>query len=395
MANLYLRPVENQVRLLDAKPAVAVCIVPDEVYLNCRPKSYVAVPSDEVRTADERRMLKSAIDDRRRGQSRMGFLETPSHLEQYGLSPDFRRQLKARIMPCDIPVQIVRESTLDVTDQVRKGEKGTNPLSDRLWNLGTALSTSADESPGKPSGRGTGYATSVSPTVAMAVISERPAAPLRCSLTAATASSSWVSLDPGTPKKDMSFTFGPMPRNDFLRGTIETYQQQDGRPLREVFLHARSGIDPAEFEGFKNACPPGVKLVGIRVRKDRTGPRLFRHDEHPEPTRRGKHPVLRGTFWQRTRRHGLLFTTGFKPRIATYDGWEIPVPLSITVQHGDADLLQVAKDILGLTKLNYNACQLGESQPITVKYSDRIGEILLANPEVPRESWRHNFKFYI
>lgn len=137
-----------------------------------------------------------------------------------------------------------------------------------------------------------------------------------------------------------------------------------------------------------------MKLVGIRVRKDRTGPRLFRHDEHPEPARRGKHPVLRGTFWQRTRRHGLLFTTGFKPRIATYDGWEIPVPLSITVQHGDADLLQVARDILGLTKLNYNACQPGESQPITVKYSDRIGEILLANPEVPRESWLHNFKFY-
>jgi hypothetical protein len=71
------------------------------------------------------------------------------------------------------------------------------------------------------------------------------------------------------------------------------------------------------------------------------------------------------------------------------------VPLSISVQHGDADLIQVARDILGLTKLNYNACKLGESQPITVKYSDRIGEILLANPEVPRSSWRHNLKFFV
>ena len=99
--------------------------------------------------------------------------------------------------------------------------------------------------------------------------------------------------------------------------------------------------------------------------------------------------------WQRTLRHGLLFTTGFKSRIATYDGWEVPVPLSITIQHGTADLAQVAKDILGLTKLNYNACQPGESQPITVKYSDRIGEILLANPELPRKDWRHNFKYYV
>ena len=68
---------------------------------------------------------------------------------------------------------------------------------------------------------------------------------------------------------------------------------------------------------------------------------------------------------------------------------------ALRIQHGEADMVQVATDILGLTKLNYNSCQLGESQPITVKYSDRIGEILLANPEVRREQWRHNFKYYI
>jgi argonaute-like protein implicated in RNA metabolism and viral defense len=182
---------------------------------------------------------------------------------------------------------------------------------------------------------------------------------------------------------------------NLLTGTIETYMAQEGRELKEVFLHARSGLNREEFEGFSEACPEGVKLVGIRVRKDRFGPRLFRHDDHADVTRRGMHPILRGTFWQRTQRHGLLFTSGFKPRIATYDGWEIPIPLSITIQHGDADLIQVATDILGLTKLNYNSCQLGESQPITVKYSDRIGEVLLANPELPREQWRTNFKFYI
>lgn len=395
VANLYLKPFERQVALLDAKPAVAVCIVPDEVYQNCRPKSYVSAPSDETKTTDEKKSLKAAIVDRKRGQQRMEFLETPSHLEQYGLSPDFRRQIKARIMDYDIPVQIIRESTLDVTDQVRKGEKGTNPLSDRLWNVGTALFYKCGRKPWK-----TPWAREGVCYVGLAYRQDdRDSRSACCAAQLFLDSGDGIvfvgEFGPWYSEERREFHLRPDAAERLLRGTIETYQQQDGRPLREVFLHARSGIDSDEFEGFKKACPPGVKLVGIRVRKERTGPRLFRHDDHTEPARRGKHPVLRGTFWQRTQRYGLLFTSGFKPRIATYDGWEIPAPLSITVQQGDADLVQVARDILGLTKLNYNACQLGESQPITVKYSDRIGEILLANPEVPRERWRHNLKYYI
>jgi hypothetical protein len=38
-----------------------------------------------------------------------------------------------------LPVQIIKESTLLIIAQVRNGEKGTNPLSDRLWNFGTAI----------------------------------------------------------------------------------------------------------------------------------------------------------------------------------------------------------------------------------------------------------------
>ena len=48
-------------------------------------------------------------------------------------SPDFRRQLKGRMMAHELPVQIIKESTLHITPQVRNGEKGTNPLSDRLF----------------------------------------------------------------------------------------------------------------------------------------------------------------------------------------------------------------------------------------------------------------------
>jgi hypothetical protein len=95
--------------------------------------------------AEERKSLKNVLKDRKLGQVRLfddqdsEFGTVPQHLEQYGLSPDFRRQLKACMMSEELPVQIVRESTLMITEQIRLGEPGTNPLSDRLWNVGTAL----------------------------------------------------------------------------------------------------------------------------------------------------------------------------------------------------------------------------------------------------------------
>jgi hypothetical protein len=359
----------------------------------------VSDTSDDKKTDLEKKILSSALGDRRSGQARFGFVEEPDDLEQYGMSPDFRRQLKARVMQHDLPVQIVRESTLLVTDKVRRGLKGVNPLSDRLWNLGTALYYKCGRKPWKTPWK-TPWARDGVCYVGLAYRRDD-----RDKRTACCAAQMFLDsgdgivfvgeFGPWYSEDKKEFHLNRYAATELLRGTIDTYMKQDGRKLTEIFLHARSGLNKEEFAGFSEACPKGVSLVGIRVRKDSFGPRLFRHDDHQDPSRRGMHPVLRGTFWQRTEHHGLLFTSGFKPRLATYDGWEVPIPLSITVQHGTADLIQVAKDIFGLTKLNYNACELGESQPITVKYSDRIGEILLANPEVPRDQWRHNFKYYI
>ena len=36
--------------------------------------------------------------------------------------------------------------------------------------------------------------------------------------------------------------------------------------------------------------------------------------------------------------------------------------------------------LLGLTKLNYNACLYGDGEPVTLKFADAVGEILTAGP---------------
>ena len=398
VANLYIEKMADVGRL-DEKPALAICVVPNEVYQNCRPLKSVSEPSDERKTSEERRHLKSILSDRASGQMRI-FEESDRYsvddptLERYDLSPDFRRQLKARMMQYELPVQIVQESTLQITDEIRRGQRGPNPLSDRLWNFGTGAFYKLGRKPWRLDSARDG--------VCYIGLAYKRASSDRTACCAAQ-----LFLDSGDglvfvgefgpwySEEKREFHLTEAAAHELLKGALITYAAQGGHPLREVFLHARSGLNEDEFSGFRQACPADVNLVGIRVRKDRQGPRLFRHDAHPNVARRGMYPVLRGVFWQRTKRQGFLFTSGFKERIAAYDGWEIPVPLSITLQHGEADLMVIAHDILALSKVNYNACQLGEGEPITVKYSDRVGEILLSNPKLPKDKWQHNFKYYI
>lgn len=153
--------------------------------------------------------------------------------------------------------------------------------------------------------------------------------------------------------------------------------EQGGEDLTEVFLHSRSTINAEEFAGYKDACPSGVKIVGVPVRTDFNDVKMFRP---------GEWPVIRGTFWKLNDHTGYLWASGFKPSLLTYHGWEVPNPLRIDIEHGGADLEQVATDILGLTKLNYNTCKLGDSVPVTIGFSDAVEEILIANPGIKKSA---------
>lgn len=300
------------------------------------------------------------------------------------MSVDFRRQLKARAMKYDIPIQLIRESTLILEDD--NEERGVTCLSDRAWNLSTAFYYKAGGKPWRLSTAREG--------VCYVGLVFRQAESDRKSQTACCAAQMFLDTGDGVVFRG---EFGPWYSPDMkeyhldekhaeelLRGVIETYHEQGGKDLKEIFLHSRSSISQEEFEGYRRACPRGATLVGIRVAKTRDDLRLYRP---------GKWCVQRGTTWTINETTVYLWASGFKRDLLTYDGWEVPVPLRIDIQHGGAPIKQVAEDILGLTKLNYNACKVGDSQPVTVGFSNKVGEILVSNPTINVR--RPSFKFYI
>ena len=120
----------------DEEVDVVICIVPDIIYKNCRPKSY-------VQNSWGHSFSKKARLQVVRGQKSLNdWLDEKTDnyewkQEQYQFSVDFRRQLKARAMKYRKPIQIIRESTLppygiDTTREL-------TPPSDIAWNLSTTI----------------------------------------------------------------------------------------------------------------------------------------------------------------------------------------------------------------------------------------------------------------
>ena len=374
VVDFYVQVI-NRLKERDERFDVVLCIVPDLIWKNCRPKSTIQDGIGSSPSLHERTVRRVQPD-----------LFGSYRTEEYELSVDFRRQLKARVMEAGIPVQIVRESTLRIEDSGALHERGLTVLSDRAWNLSTAIYYKAGGKPWRLASAREG--------VCYVGIAFRRTDPSDVDgRTACCAAQMFLDTGDGVVFRG---EFGPWyspekkechlsesSAHDLLKGVLQAYADQGGKQLKEIFLHSRSTMDATEFSGYARACPPGVKLVGVRVRQDSTT-KIYRE---------GKWPVLRGTFWKLDDRTGYLWASGFKASVLSYDGWEMPVPLRIDVEHGEAAVELVARDILGLTKLNYNACKIGDASPVTVGFSNAVGEILVSNPTIKNP--RPNFKFYI
>jgi hypothetical protein len=377
VVNQYLEGIRH-IAKTDDVISVIVCVVPDIIYKNCRPKSIV---KDGIGSK-----IKSGIrKERTLGQTDL--LGTYD-VTMYQYSVDFRRQLKARSLEerIEAPIQIILESTLrDDEPTNRSDSAGKSPLSDRAWNICTTLFYKAGGKPWRLSAARSG--------VCYVGIVFRRTDPLVDNRTACCAAQMFLDSGDGVvirgdtgpwfSPKDWQFHLSKYAARDLLKKVLSTYQDLEGKPLQEVFLHYRAGINFDEYSGFRAACP-SKKLVCIRLRQEPDEVRLYRE---------GTRPILRGTFLKVNEKRGYLWTSGFKPVLSTYDGWETPVPLRIDLQYGQADLNQISTDILGLTKLNFNECKYGDANPVTIGFSEAVGEILVSNLRVKNPNPK--FKYYI
>jgi hypothetical protein len=276
--NLFLEEF-GKIKKMDESIDVAICVVPDEIWKNCRPQSHIHDALGSGISRKEKQM-------RRSGQTNL-FEEY--NIEQYKLSPDFRRQLKARGMDQEVPIQIIQESTLKIGDEFGFGERRLTPMSDRKWNLGTAFYYKGGGKPWKLASAREG--------VCYIGIAFRHTDKDANGRTACCAAQMFLNSGDGIvflgeygpwySPRTKQFHLSDEKAYSLLNGILETYRNLGGKELTEIFLHCRSEINNEEFAGFKRACPSNVSLYAVKVRPERFGFKVFRN---------GRRPVVRGTF---------------------------------------------------------------------------------------------------
>jgi hypothetical protein len=169
--------------------------------------------------------------------------------------------------------------------------------------------------------------------------------------------------------------------------SIDIFRGQRKRLPERLVVHKTSHFSDEELMGCVEGSK-GVDEVDIVHISEITDFRAYHH----------KHdfPVVRGTMITNNRGSGsneaMLFTSGYVPALGSYPGPSAPRPLHLKCQRIDSSLETISRDILGLSKLDWNSSAFYTRLPVTIAVSRKVGDILaemvLADIAPPR-SYRY------
>lgn len=152
-----------------------------------------------------------------------------------------------------------------------------------------------------------------------------------------------------------------------LSDGLASYRREHKTMPARVLVHKTSYFDAKEIEGCRQAAQDQhvefLDLVSVR----RAGVRLLRA---------AIPAVQRGTALVFDEASGLVYLKGTVPYFRTYPGMYIPRGLEFTRDEGDSAPLDLAKELVELSKLNFNNTQFDSGDPITIRAARRVGDIL-------------------
>ena len=150
------------------------------------------------------------------------------------------------------------------------------------------------------------------------------------------------------------------------------------RSLKAYFSH--HSHHPARIVVFKTSRFEGSEIDGIGEALDEAGVAhrdlVWVSENSPIALHRvGSYPPLRGTLIG-LGDNAVLYTRGSVPYYRTYPGLRVPIPLMLRPHQHDTPLTDIARDVLALSKMNWNSTQFDGALPIPIRAARQVGRVL-------------------
>jgi len=388
LVDLFLSKIVEFGKKEDAKLDLWYIIIPIQIYNACRPKSWGRDIGKG--TAKYAEMTEA-------GQTALAFAEYTDYDDILSrildTSTDFHHLLKARLIQenVHVPVQLVIDRTLRFRDKESNKRLDEYMKANLAWTQSTTIFYKLGKLPWKLGDIREGVC------YLGLVFKKLPNDPKKnvCSAAQMFLRDGDGSVFRGNiglwESKPNEFHLDETEAGSLIGMALDDYFQKWDRYPKELFIHSKTYFDDLEWAGFEKAVrdrKAETKLVGILI-KDLNDLKLYRH----APKQPSNYGVLRGTGFLLNDQEGHLCTKGFIPRLNTSNSLEMPRNLRVKIIRGTADIETVLRDILALSKLNYNSCIYGDGIPVTLKFSNKIGSILTSLPEWKVD--KRQFMFYI
>ena len=275
---------------------------------------------------------------------------------------NFHRALKARCMTIKncVPLQIIRRHTYIPSE-------ATQTDSTRAWHICTALYYKSSNIPWQPSDLAPGTCFV---GISFHHLKRRGGDILYASLAQAFSTDTEPfalkgEMLPDRQVRDKQPYLLASQAEGIVKKVVAQFKARTGTNPSRVVIHKSSTFQNEEVEGFLSGCGssvPSCEMIWMRP----SGFRLIR---------KGMNEVERGMLANVEDEKTFLFTTGYVKWWKEYPGPHVPAPLEIGSGR-DTDVIERAKEILALTKMNWNSADGMGRHPITLSFARQVGSIM-------------------
>lgn len=313
--------------------------------------------------------------------------EPASRVNRY----DFHHLLKARAMRTRIPIQLVLPDTYDASARRRQKIRSTRfrtrqDEATTAWNFHTALYYKANGNPWRLASDPHQLATCFVGISFYKTLDQETVMTSMAQVFNERGDGVIVRGDPVRLAKD-----DRVPHLDeesaakLLNHALKQYHDEHFHMPARVVLHKTSQFDEAELQGFRQAARDKqvARLDAISI-SELSPIRLFRV---------GAYLPLRGSTLHVDERQHLVYLRGSVDFFQTYPGQYIPRPLAFRCDEVEQTPKCLAREMLALSKMNWNDTQFDGGSPITIAAARKVSGIL--KYAGPGDEIAHRYSHYM